>query len=106
MEYVVVATVQSHEAEPMKSYSLFGRKVGIFRRADGSYYGMETSCKHQGADLLTGTIEGNIVTCPRHKWRYDLITGQCLSNSSAPLRHYDVLVEDDCLKIACFPIDF
>lgn len=105
MEYIRVATIESHESQPLKSYSVFGRKVGIFRREDGSYYGIETNCKHQGADLLTGLIEGSVVTCPRHKWRYDLLTGQCLSNDSPPLRQYEVVVDGDSLKIAIQPLD-
>lgn len=105
MDYIVITTVQLHEADPLRSYSVFGRKVGIFRSKDGGYYGLETNCKHQGADLLKGTVDRGVVTCPRHNWRYDLTTGQCLSNDSPPLRRYEVLVEGDSIKIAPFPCD-
>lgn len=100
MEYIVISTVQAFEAEPLKTYLLFGRKIGLFRRSDGTYYGLETNCKHQGADLLKGTIDGSVVTCPRHNWRYDLVSGKCLSNDSPSLRRYEVLLDGDVLKIA------
>ncbi len=105
MEYIFITTIQEYESEPQHSYALFGRKIGIFRRKDGSYYGLETNCKHQGADLLTGTVEDGVATCPRHDWCYDLETGRCLSNASPALREYQVLVDGGRLKISRVTID-
>lgn len=100
MHYITIATIDAYEANPLRSYSLFGRKFGIFRSEDGGYYGLETNCKHQGADLLQGRIVGTIVTCPWHDWRYDLSTGECLDNDSPSLRRYEILVDGQTLKIA------
>jgi 3-phenylpropionate/trans-cinnamate dioxygenase ferredoxin component len=32
-----------------------------------------------GADLSRGTLEGNIITCPRHGSKFDITTGESIS---------------------------
>jgi len=105
MEYIVIARVSDFENISIKSFSIFGRRIGIIKRDDSSYYATEIACKHQGADLTTGTIENNIATCPRHKWQYDLETGQCLNHDSLPLRRFPLIIENDIIKISLSPIE-
>lgn len=105
MNFIRITTVREYHAGPLQSYAVLGKKIGIFQNDDGGYYALETNCKHHGADLLAGTIAGNIVTCPRHDWRYDLRTGQCLSNDSPRLRRYDVIVSGENLMMATVPCE-
>ena len=105
MEYIAIARVSDFEKISIKSYSILGRKVGIIKRDDGSYYATEIACKHQGADLTTGTIEKNIATCPRHKWQYDLETGQCINHDSLPLRRFPLIIENDTIKVSLSQIE-
>lgn len=74
--------------------ALLGRHVAILRRADGSWLATEANCRHQNADLSAGTCEGDIVTCPRHGWRYNLATGECLTESWARLRTFRIWSDD------------
>jgi len=99
-EYISITTVQEHLSRPLKSYRIFGRRIGIFKDEDGRYYAIETSCKHQGADLLAGEVRGSIAVCHRHQWQYDLRSGECLTHQSPPLRRFDVIVVGDMLKVA------
>jgi nitrite reductase/ring-hydroxylating ferredoxin subunit len=73
--------------------TFLGRHVGIFRRADGALAATEVTCRHQNADLSLGERDGDVVTCPRHGWRYDLATGECLTESWARLRTFRVWSE-------------
>lgn len=100
MEYIAIAHVSDFKTTSVKSYSILGRKVGIIKRDDGSFFATEIACKHQGADLTTGTIIGNIATCPRHQWQYDLETGQCLNHDSPPLRRFRLIIENDSIKVS------
>jgi len=36
-------------------------------------------CPHQGAPLIAGKVTENILVCPWHGYRFDLISGQCAS---------------------------
>lgn len=103
--YIAIAKVNDFENNSIRSYSLFGKKIGIIRREDGSFFATEIACKHQGADLTGGTIVNYIATCPRHQWQYDLETGRCLNHDSPPLRKYGLIVDDDTIKVSSSPIE-
>ncbi len=105
MDYITVAKVSDFEKKSIISYSILGKKVGVIRRKDGSFYAIEVSCKHQGADLTAGTIVGNIATCYRHQWKYDLETGECINHESPPLRRYDLKIENNKIMVSLTPQD-
>lgn len=105
MEYIAIARISDFDNVSIKSYSVLGRKVGIIKRDDGSYFATEIACKHQGADLTTGTIENNVATCPRHMWQYDLETGECLNHDSAPLRRFRLVIDNDIIKVSLTTIE-
>lgn len=105
MEYIKLTTTDEFKTVSVKSFSIMGRKIGIFKRDDGSFFAIETACKHQGADLTKGVIKNMIVTCPRHDWQYNLESGACLNHNSPPLRKHDLIIEGNDIKISLFPID-
>ncbi|NUU20879.1 MAG: MBL fold metallo-hydrolase [Streptomycetaceae bacterium] len=43
-------------------------------------------CPHAGEDLAHADIDGDIIECPRHHWKWDLATGECVSGGTVPLR--------------------
>jgi UDP-MurNAc hydroxylase len=42
-------------------------------------------CPHAGEDLSTAPICNGVIECPRHNWKWDLTTGECLKGQ-LPLR--------------------
>ncbi len=98
--YITVARIDDFNEVSIRSYSVFGKKIGIIKRLDGSFQAMEVACKHQGADLTKGVIVNFIATCHRHQWQYNLLTGECLNHESPPLRRYPLVVENENIKIA------
>ena len=100
LEYIKIANKSDFANISIKSYSLFGKKIGIIKRDDGSFYAIDVACKHQGADLTTGQIVKNIATCPRHKWQYDLVTGECLNHDSPVLKRYPLKLENDSILVS------
>ena len=103
MQYVRVATLKDFLDENIKSFSIFGKKVGVIKNEKGEFSAIEVNCKHQGADLTKGDIVGVIATCPRHHWKYDLLTGKCTNHESPDLRKYDVRVEGDDIMVSFKP---
>ena len=50
-------------------------------------YIMERACPHRQADLTVfGEIDGGVLVCTLHGWKFDLETGQCLTASDRRLR--------------------
>ncbi len=103
MDYFKIAKINDFKDKHIKSFSIFGKKIGIIQHKDKKFSGIEVSCKHQGADLTAGKIEGTIATCHRHQWKYDLDTGKCLTNDSPDLRKYDVQVRGEDIYISFLP---
>ena len=105
MEYVKIANVNEFIGSHSKTVRLLGRAVGIIKKEDGTFFAIEASCKHQGADLLAEYNGGSIVTCPRHQWQYDLENGHCLTNDSPVLRRYGLKREGNNIMISLTPLE-
>jgi UDP-MurNAc hydroxylase len=48
---------------------------------------VQQRCPHLGADLARfGSVEGTTLTCQMHGWRFDLVSGRCLTSAGHELR--------------------
>ena len=79
-----------------------GKDVAIFN-VDGTIYAMEDSCLHQGLSLGTSRLEGKIVTCRGHGWRYNVTTGMVLHVPDYGVTSYSVKVVDGKITVALDP---
>ena len=70
-----------------------GRTLALFN-VDGALYAVDNTCPHRGGPLGEGDLDGTVVTCPWHGWRYDVTTGAHDRNPSLRLACYPVTVED------------
>ncbi len=105
MQYIKIAKIGDFASVRIKTFTILARTVGVVKEPDGSFYAIEFSCKHQNANLATGFIRGDIATCPRHGWAYNIRTGQCVNQKSAPLRPYACKVEGEDIYISLTPQD-
>jgi nitrite reductase/ring-hydroxylating ferredoxin subunit len=72
-----------------------GRHIAVFRAPSG-LWALDNACRHTGAPLHHGTIEGSCLRCPWHGWRYHLGTGAHLTlfGSRPGVRTWPVRVVD------------
>ena len=97
----------------MKQVIVEKREILVARVGD-RYYAADNRCPHMGARLSDGTLQGTVVTCPRHGSQFDLSNGQVvrwLKSSGListvskalkpprPLNVYAVKVEGDRILI-------
>jgi 3-phenylpropionate/trans-cinnamate dioxygenase ferredoxin component len=80
MEYVRVADKADLPANTMIMVVVGGKEV-LLANVDGSYYAIANKCSHLGGSLAKGSLEGSIVTCPRHGARFDVKTGQAVTEA-------------------------
>ncbi|MEX1018609.1 MAG: Rieske 2Fe-2S domain-containing protein [Litorilinea sp.] len=108
----------THELQPgqHRVVDVDGREIGVFN-VDGTYHALPNLCPHQIGPLCQGRVsgtlisrkdtdwqrqwahDGEIVTCPWHGMEYHIATGQCLAFPEVRLRTYEVVVEDDQIKL-------
>jgi 3-phenylpropionate/trans-cinnamate dioxygenase ferredoxin subunit len=70
----------------MKVVKLAEKEV-VIANVNNVYYAMENSCTHMDGELSKGLLEGNTLTCPKHKAKFDVTTGKVLSGPKIPLMH-------------------
>jgi 3-phenylpropionate/trans-cinnamate dioxygenase ferredoxin component len=75
------------------------KDVALFN-VDGTIYAMEDSCLHQGLSLGTSRLEGKVVTCRGHGWRYDVTTGCTLHVKDYGVATYPVKIVEGKIMIS------
>lgn len=75
MNFVEVATTDELMDGNMKMATVSGRDI-LLARVGYNYYSTDNSCPpHMGSNLSMCTLEGTVVTCPRHHSQFDLTDG-------------------------------
>lgn len=74
-------------------------EVALFN-VGGTIYATDNSCLHQGGSLGTSDLEGHVVTCRGHGWRYDVRTGHVLHVPDYGVATYPVKVTDGQIMVA------
>lgn len=72
---------------------ILARKMAVINYK-GQIIGIESECKHQKASLCNGKLEDNIIICPWHGWKYDIISGECITDRNFRLKHFEVEITD------------
>ena len=78
MVFIKVATTDEIRPGEMKAFDIEGKDI-LLAGYEGSYYAINNKCTHMNGDLSKGKLEGKIVICPRHKSRFDITTGKCIT---------------------------
>jgi nitrite reductase (NADH) small subunit/3-phenylpropionate/trans-cinnamate dioxygenase ferredoxin subunit len=69
-----------------------GKRIALFR-VDDAVYAIDDACPHMGASLGAGAVEGGVVTCPWHGWRFRVTDGAWVSCPNNRNKTYAVRVE-------------
>jgi len=99
MEYIEVAQEGQIPAGIMKGFSVGGKDV-LVANVGGKYFAIGGKCTHMHGDLSKGTLEGKVVTCPRHGSQFDVTSG---SRLAGPAKNnepaYEVKIEGKSIKV-------
>jgi len=72
-----------------------GNEFAVFRLTDPDrVIVVDNACPHASGNLSGGAVEGGVVTCPWHQWRFDLDRGVCVHSEHARLNKYASVVKD------------
>jgi nitrite reductase/ring-hydroxylating ferredoxin subunit len=96
-----VEVMRLEELPPGKgtTVTVGGKDVALFN-VDGTIHAMEDSCLHQGLSLGTSQLEGKVVTCRGHGWRYDVTTGCTLHVKDYGVGTYPVKIVEGKIMIS------
>jgi len=71
----------------------------LLARVDGSVYALSGKCPHMACPLYSGTLVGDILTCPCHDWRFNIRTGEFLDAAELRLESYQTKLENGKLFV-------
>jgi 3-phenylpropionate/trans-cinnamate dioxygenase ferredoxin subunit len=73
--FVKVAETSEIPTGNLKMVKLEGKEI-LITNVNGNYYAVGNRCTHAGGDLSKGSLDGHIITCPRHGSKFDVTTGK------------------------------
>jgi nitrite reductase (NADH) small subunit/3-phenylpropionate/trans-cinnamate dioxygenase ferredoxin subunit len=101
-EFVTVAKVVEIPLGTGRTVEVQGVWVALFN-VDGTFYAVDNTCPHSGGPLGEGHLDGEIVECPRHGWKFNVRTGVRPEVPHFTVACCPVRVEGDAVQIALPP---
>jgi nitrite reductase/ring-hydroxylating ferredoxin subunit len=98
-DFVEVARLDQVPIGRGSSVTVNGKEIALFN-VDGTIYAMDDSCLHQAQSLGISKLEGKVVTCRGHGWKYDVTTGNTLHVPDYGVTTYPVKVVDGKIMVA------
>jgi nitrite reductase (NADH) small subunit len=89
VKVIPIATLRELEPGTCRSIEVDGIWVALFN-VEGTIYALDNTCPHAGGPLGEGKLNGELVECPWHGWRYNVRTGERPENPD--------------FKVACYPV--
>lgn len=68
-----------------------GHKI-LLLRIDGDFFAISNKCPHMECPLSKGTLEGYVIKCPCHDWRFDVRNGNFIDATEIKARIYDTSI--------------
>lgn len=86
-----------------QSYNVGEKLVGVFN-VDGEFFAINDLCPHAGASLSAGHLDGCVVACPWHAWRFDVSNGAWVDNKRLKVERFEVRIDGEDLWLATTPM--
>lgn len=74
----VAAAPDVPAAPPFRAVDVAGTAVLLARHPDGHVVAFDAACPHLGQPLRKAELDGAVVTCRHHRYRYALDDGRCV----------------------------
>lgn len=97
-EFHTVCKVNEVPEGEGKTVQVNNKIIAVFREGD-QFFAIDDVCPHMGASLSGGYVEGGIVTCPWHAWRFRLCDGAWADNPRLKVGCYPVRVVGDEVQV-------
>ena len=77
-----------------------GHQLAVFNLGE-RFLAIENRCPHRGGPLADGIVTGQMVVCPLHAWKFDLVTGKVANHpeSQACAATFPARMEDGAVLV-------
>ena len=91
--FVPVLDENKLQEDTMKLVVVEGIPVLLIKQF-GQVFAIDNRCPHMGCAFSDGTLEGLVIVCPCHEWRFNLRTGEYEEEPSMKLTKYEWKIKD------------
>jgi nitrite reductase (NADH) small subunit/3-phenylpropionate/trans-cinnamate dioxygenase ferredoxin subunit len=93
-------TAKKDEIPPgtIREFDIDGKNIAL-ANVDGKLFAINNICLHRGGPLGEGELEGQVVVCPWHGWKYDVTTGKLTTNPTVGVQCYAVEIRGDDIYV-------
>jgi nitrite reductase (NADH) small subunit len=99
---VAAGRVEELPAGSVRLLEAAGRRVAV-GNAGGELFALDDTCRHRGGSLACGYLDGEVLICPLHWWRYDVRSGRRLGQPELAVASYPVRVVDGEVRVTVPP---
>jgi nitrite reductase/ring-hydroxylating ferredoxin subunit len=98
-DFVTVARVGSIPEGTGAAFPVGDRLVAVFNLGSGQYHAIDDVCPHMGMSLASGGLDGDVVTCPWHAWRFRVTDGTWCDNPRIKTAVFEVRVVGEEIQV-------
>lgn len=90
-----VATIDAAKVRDGRPVAVYPKGVSVLLvKVDGEVHALANKCAHMACPLESGKLEGAILTCPCHDWRFDVRSGRFLDAPELAVHTYATALGD------------
>jgi len=97
--FVTVGTLDELPPGSCLSVEKEGQGIALCN-SGGTIYALDNTCPHAGGPLGEGSVDGDVVECPWHGWRFNLRTGERSENADISVGCFEVRVVGQEIQVA------
>ncbi|MCZ8155796.1 MAG: Rieske 2Fe-2S domain-containing protein [Leptospira sp.] len=72
----------------------------VICKIGGEVFAFEDACSHDGEEISCGTLDADIITCPRHFAKFNVKTGAVVARpATEPLTTYKTRISGDDIEV-------
>lgn len=103
--YYRVCDLDSIWPGEMAVHEVEGVKIIVIHTESGVVRAVQHICPHQSFTLADGGLEGDILTCSKHLWEFNVVTGCGVNPTGAEIALYPVKVENGGIHVSIAGIE-
>jgi nitrite reductase/ring-hydroxylating ferredoxin subunit len=87
-----VAHIDDLPIGSLKMVRVDGHRLCLVRTSDG-VFALDHACPHEGYGMTQGSLDGNLITCAWHNWKFRVDDGACLVGEE-DIRTHPVTIDE------------
>jgi nitrite reductase/ring-hydroxylating ferredoxin subunit len=95
----IVGNVADLPLGSLKMVKVDGRRLCLVHTTSG-VHALDNACPHEGYGLATGELDGELLTCAWHNWKFKVDDGSCVLGEENVRTHPVSIADDGTLSIS------